>query len=137
MADLVDQASRRTGINASKIVLSGVSDGGSGALWIASALRKRWGARLKGVAIWSANPDVMFLQQVSWDPAPLKGLPLRWTAGGQDHLYPLSRIKYWWEQCASNGIKLQSHENATADHDLKFHQADLALFPAWVRRTAR
>lgn len=135
--DLVERASRRPGVDASKIVLSGVSDGGSGALWIASALRKRWGARLKGVAIWSANPDVMFLQQVPWDPATLKGLAVRWTAGGRDHLYPPERIRYWWEQCAANGIKLQSRENTAADHDLKFHQADLALFPAWVRRTAR
>ena len=137
VADLVEQASRRPGIDASKIVLSGVSDGGSGALWIASALRKRWGNRLRGVAIWSANPDVMFMQQVSWDPIPLKGLAVRWTAGGQDHLYPLERIHYWWEQCKTDGIKLQTHENPTADHDLKFHQADLALFPAWVRRAAK
>lgn len=137
VARLVEQAARRPGIDASKIVLAGASDGGSGALWIGSALRKRWGTRLKGVAIWSANPDVMVLQQVAWDPAALKGLVVRWTAGGQDHLYPITRIRFWWERCAVNGMKLQSRENPTADHDLKFHQADLALFPAWVRHTTR
>lgn len=137
VARLVEQAARRPGIDASRIVLAGASDGGGGALWIASALRKRWGSRLRGVAIWSANPDVIIAQRVAWDPAVLEGLAVRWTAGGRDHLYPMGRIKHWWGQCAVNGIKLQSHENPTADHDLKFHQTDLALFPAWVRRTVR
>lgn len=137
VAALVEQAARRPGVDPSRLVLSGVSDGGSGALWLAAALRNRWGSRLRGIAIWSTDPDVMFLQHVPWDPADLKGLPLRWTAGGADHLYPIGRIRYWWEQCAARGIKLQSRENPTADHDLKFHQADLALFPAWVRRTTR
>lgn len=137
VADLVAQASTRPEVDGSKIVLSGVSDGGSGALWIASALRKRFGSKLKGVAIWSADPDVMVMQGVPWDPASLKGLPVRWTAGGQDHLYPISRIHFWWRQCQANGVELQPNETSAADHDLKFHQADLSLFPAWVRRTVR
>jgi predicted esterase len=137
VVDLVEQAARRPGVDGSKIVLAGVSDGGSGALWLASSLRVRWGKRLKGVAIWSANPDVLFLQGLSWEPGTLRGIPLRWSAGGKDHLYPLDRIHFWWGQAKSAGIALEPHEDPLAGHDLQFHQVDLARFPGWVRRTAR
>jgi hypothetical protein len=137
VAALVERAARWRGVDASRIVLAGASDGGAGALWIAAALRERWGARLKGAAIWSANPDVLFAQRVAWDPAALRGLVVRWTAGGQDRLHPVGRIRFWWEQCSARGIELQPHENPAADHDLQFHQTDLALFPAWVRQRSR
>ncbi len=137
VAEFVEQAGRKPGIDASRILLSGASDGGSGALWLASALRGKWTKRLKGMAIWSADPDVMVQQGISWNPASLKGLPLRWTAGGHDRLYSLDRVHFWWEQCQAAGLVLDPHENPTADHDLQFHGPDLALFPAWVRKTAR
>jgi len=137
LTDFVAKATRRPGIDGTRIVLAGASDGGSGALWLAANLRTRFGKSLKGMAIWSADPDVLASQGIAWNPAQLKGLPLRWTAGGRDRLYPLDRIHSWWETCHGAGILLDPHENPTADHDLQFHGPDLALFPAWVRKTAR
>lgn len=137
VAGLVETASRRPGVDGKRLILAGVSDGGSGALWLAARLRGRWGSRLKGVAVWSTDPDVLEMQGVKWAPSSLRGLPLRWTAGGRDRLYPLERIHMWWEEAAREGVGLDRHEDPGADHDLSFHQVDLALFPAWVRRTAR
>ena len=135
--ELVEQAARRPGIDATRIVVAGVFDGGSGALWTASRLRPQWGGKLKAIAVWSTLPDVMIVQGASWDPAPLKGLPLRWTVGDKDHLYPVERVRPWWEPLRTAGVILEVHENPTADHDLSFHGADLAAFPAWVRAKAR
>lgn len=134
---LVEDASRRPGVDGSRIVLAGVSDGGSGALWLAARLREHWGKRLKAVAVWSCDPDVLQMQGTTWNPASIKGIPLRWTAGGRDHLYPLDRIHWWWAQCAQSGVSVDRHEYPEADHDLAFHQADLAKFPAWVRLKAK
>ena len=137
VADFVGKASRKPGVDGSRIVLAGVSDGGSGALWLSAALRKMLGAKLKGVAIWSTDPDVMLAQNVPWNPGQLKGMPVRWTAGGRDRLYPVERIHAWWEACQGAGIRLEPHDTPEADHDLQFHAADLALFPSWVGKTAR
>ena len=47
------------------------------------------------------------------------------------------RIRWWWAQCAQSGVSVDRHEYPEADHDLAFHQADLAKFPAWVRLKAK
>lgn len=137
VAELVEKVSHRKGIDASRIVLAGASDGGSGALWLAGRLKAAWKTRLKAVAVWSTDPDVLAAQGIAWNPASLSGMPLRWTAGDKDRLYPLDRIRYWWDICRSTGVRLEPHEAAGADHDLRFHQGDLAMFPSWVRKNAR
>jgi hypothetical protein len=137
VAELVDSASRKPGVDGSRIVFAGVSDGGTGALWLSAKLRDKLGKRLKGVSVWSCDPDILTSQGGAWVPSSLKGIPLRWTAGGKDHLYPLDRIRGWWARCAVEGVVVEKHEDPGADHDLMYHAADLAKFPAWTRRTAR
>ena len=137
IAGFVDSAARRPGVDGSRLVLAGVSDGGIGALWLAARLRGLWGKRLKGVAVWSCDPDVLVAQGIPWSPDALKGLPVRWTAGGRDHLFPLERIRSWWAVFAKAGVEVEEHEDPEADHDLSFHKKDLALFPTWTHRFAR
>lgn len=134
---VVAAAARNRGVDPDRIVVAGVSDGGSGSLWLSSRLRAAWGKRLKGVAVWSTDPDVLSMQGADWNPSSLRGLALRWTAGGRDRLYPLERVRLWWGECERQGVLLERHEDPQADHDLSFHQADLARFPAWVRRVAK
>lgn len=133
----IDSAAKRKGVDASRVILAGASDGGTGALWIASKLRAKLGAKLKGVAVWSCNPDVLSMQGLSLPALPLVGLPIRWTAGGKDRLYPLARIQEYWTALGQAGLTLETHENPQADHDLAFHAADLAMFPSWARKTAK
>jgi len=135
--ELVELAARHPGVDGRRVVIAGVSDGGSGSLWISARLRAGLAGRLKGVAVWSTDPDVLVMQGLTWSPAALKGVPLRWTAGGRDRLYPLERIHLWWDECAREGVDVDRHEDPVADHDLEFHKADLALFPAWVRARAK
>jgi len=138
LAELVERAGKVPGVDASRLVLAGVSDGGSGALWLAGRMRPLWGAKLCGVAVWSTDPSVLASQGVSLDPAPLSGLPVRWTAGGRDRLYPFEDVERWWGLLGPAGVKLETRHDPLADHDLSFHRDDLARFPAWVRgRTVR
>jgi len=51
-----------------------------GALWLATKLRDKLGKRIKGVAVWSCDPDVLGSQGATWSPNTLKGIPLRWRA---------------------------------------------------------
>lgn len=135
--ELVDSASRRPGVDGSRLILAGVSDGGTGALWLAAKLRAKFGKRLKGVAVWSCDPDVLTSRGGTWTPGALKGIPVRWTAGGRDHLFPLDQVRGWWARCAREKLVVEKHEDPDADHDLMFHKADVAKFPAWARRTAK
>lgn len=135
--ELVAKAAKTPGVDASRLILAGTSDGGSGSLWLSVRLRQDLKTRLKGAAIWSADPSVMEMRGIAWNPALLQGTALRWTAGTKDRLYPVERIRSWWDRCRAAGIRLEPVETAGADHDLQYHAADLALFPAWVRRTAR
>jgi acetyl esterase/lipase len=137
VTQLIDSASHKPGVDGSRLVFAGVSDGGIGALWLAARLRSRLGKRLKGVAVWSCDPDVLSSQGATWTPSSLKGIPVRWTAGGKDHLFPLEQIHGWWARCASEGLVIEKHEDPEADHDLMFHKLDVAKFPAWMRHTAK
>lgn len=138
LVELVDRAGKTAGVDASRVVLVGVSDGGSGALWLAAHLRPVWGAKLRGVAVWSTDPSVLTSRGVSLEASSLAGLPVRWTAGGRDRLYPFEDVRGWWTALEQGGVKLETRFDPQADHDLSFHQADLGRFPAWLRaRTAR
>ena len=136
LQELVEKASKVPGVGTRVIVLAGVSDGGSGALWLAEQLRGTWGKRLKGVAIWSSDPSVMASQGIPFDLSALKGLPVRWMAGQRDHLYPFEDVASWWDRARANGVVLEPLSDPTADHDLSFHQQDLGRFPKWLRSLA-
>lgn len=133
IGELILRAGATPGVDASRVFLAGVSDGGSGALWLAGHLAGRKGMRLRGVAVWSTDPSVLVSRGVPFDPAPLVGLPVRWTAGGRDRLYPFEDVAQWWTRFLQAGVKLESRHDPQADHDLSFHRADLGRFPAWVR----
>lgn len=132
--ELLRRAAATPGVDGSRVILAGVSDGGSGALWIASHLATRTDVGLRGVAVWSTDPSVLVSRGIAFDPAALEGVPVRWTAGGRDRLYPFEDVQEWWGRLSDAGVRLETHHDPLADHDLSFHQADLGRFPAWVRQ---
>lgn len=133
VTELIHRAGATPGVDASRVVLAGVSDGGSGALWMAVQIAHMSSVQLRAVAVWSTDPSVLVSQGIPFDPAPLRGLPIRWTAGGRDRLYPFQDVSNWWGRLEQVGAELETRHDPLADHDLSFHQADLARFPAWVR----
>jgi poly(3-hydroxybutyrate) depolymerase len=134
---LVDAAGRKPGVDASRIVLSGASDGGTGALWLAVALRGTWRGRLRGVAVWSTNPSVLEGRGAPLDASGLAGLAIRWRAGSLDRLYDPADVARWWARLEGAGAVLDTRLDPLAGHDMIDHQADLATFPTWVRSRVR
>lgn len=138
VVELIRRAGVTPGVDASRLVIAGASDGGSGALWMAGQMVLLSGVKPRGIAVWSTDPSVMVSMGVPFDPATLRGLNVRWTAGGKDRLYPFLDVVSWWRRLQASGVVLETMQDPKADHDLSFHKADLALFPAWVRaRTER
>ena len=134
--ELVRRAGATPGVDASRLVLAGVSDGGSGALWMAGQMSQLSGKAPRAVAVWSTDPSVLVSQGIPFDPTLLRGQTVRWTAGGRDRLYPIQDVTSWWERLRQSGVALETRLDPMADHDLSFHVADLARFPAWVRSRA-
>lgn len=134
---LVRMASSRPGVDASRIVLAGASDGGAGALWLAATTRRVLGDRLRGVAVWSTNPSVLESRGARLEVAGLTGIPVRWRAGTQDRLFAPQDIAIWWESLRREGVALDAVVDPLAGHDLADHKADLASFPAWLRLQTR
>lgn len=134
---LLDAATRKPGVDASRIVLAGASDGGTGALWLAVALRGAWGGKLRGVAVWSTNPSVLEGRGATLDVSGLAGLAIRWRAGSLDRLYDPRDVAGWWRRLEGAGAVLDTRLDPLAGHDMIDHQADLATFPTWVRSRVR
>lgn len=131
---LVEAASRRRGVDGTRIVLAGASDGGTGALWLAASLNVAWKGRLRGVAVWSTNPSVLEGRGATLDAPGLRGIPVRWRAGSLDRLYSPTDVTRWWNRLGALGVDLDTRLDPLAGHDMVDHQADLATFPRWVAR---
>lgn len=137
LLSVVESASKRPGVDASRMVLAGASDGGTGALWLAVATRDVWKDRLRGVAVWSTNPSVLMGRGTQLSVAGLAGLPVRWRAGSRDRLFAPEDVALWWERLRMGGVDLDAVVDANAGHDMADHKADLATFPGWVKRTTK
>lgn len=134
---LVRMASSRPGVDASRIVLAGVSDGGTGALWMAATIRTELGDRLRGVAVWSTNPSVLEGRGETLEIARLEGLPVRWRAGARDRMFDPRDVAAWWRRLVGVGVVLDTRLDPLAGHDMADHKADLAVFPVWVEGRTR
>lgn len=131
---LVALASKEARIGAGgRIVLAGTSDGGTGALWLASQLRPAFGKRLKAVAVWSCNPSVLGNYGLEFRPGALSGLTVRWAQGGNDRLFALEDVRGWWNRCLAAKVRLESRPVPMAGHDMADWTADQNAFGSWLR----
>jgi dienelactone hydrolase len=133
----LQQAGKRRAVDTRRVVFAGVSDGGSGALWLAAHLPALRSGALRGVAVWSTDPSVLESRGAVLDPTLLKGIPVRWTAGGRDRLYPVSDVTNWWARFRTASVPLESRLDPEADHDMAWHQHDFGRFPAWAKLRLR
>lgn len=131
------QIGKRRDVDVRRILYAGASDGGNGALWLAGHLPASRSGALRGVAVWSTDPSVLVSRGVEFDPAWLRGLPVRWTAGGRDRLYPAADVMAWWARLRAASVPLESRLDPEADHDMAWHQADFARFSAWGKSRLR
>jgi len=132
--DLVRQCSKNPRIDANRIILTGTSDGGAGALWNVKGLRGVLGKRLKGVAVWSCNPSVLGNYGEAISLGSFSGLPVRWAQGGRDRLFALDDVRGWWGQFIAARAKLEPHPVEMAGHDMADWQQDQGTLGAWIRK---
>jgi hypothetical protein len=134
---LIDKVKRRYNVDESRVYLTGISDGGTGAYFFAMRLATPWAAclPLNGHPSVLANPDVGADGQLY--AANMSGCPLRIVNGGRDRLYPAASVAPLIDMFKRGGIPLEFQVYEEAGHDTSWWPEDKPKYEAFLARHPR
>jgi dienelactone hydrolase len=134
---LVDRVKRRYNIDESRIYLTGVSDGGTGAYYMA----------MKDPTVWSAFLPLNGSIKVLSNPAArvdgelfstnLVNRPFYIVNGEKDPLYPVQHVATHVEAFKQLGMSLVFRPQANAGHDTSWWQYERSLYEQYVKQKPR
>jgi poly(3-hydroxybutyrate) depolymerase len=113
---IVDDLKRTYNIDENRVVVAGVSDGGSGLYYLAMREMTQFASflPLNGFMMVLANNDIDDRQNF---PNNLRNRPLFIINGGEDPLYPTSAVEPYIRHLANNGVKVSYHPQPEAGHN--------------------
>jgi hypothetical protein len=130
---LVDRVKRTYNVDESRVYMTGVSDGATGAYYFALREPSSWSAflPLNGNLSVLANPSVgadgdLFVGN-------LVNRPFFIVNGGRDPLYPLVQIEPYVDLMRRAGVPIVFHPQALAGHDTNWWAVEQPAFAAFVR----
>lgn len=134
---VVDRLKRRYNIDESRIYLTGISDGGTGAYYMAMRDPTVWSAflPLNGSIKVLGNPAVRADGELF--ASNLVNRPLYIVNGGRDPLYPVEHIATHVEAFKELGVSLVFRPQANAGHDTSWWQYERSLFEQFVKQRPR
>jgi predicted esterase len=134
---VVDRLKRRYNIDESRIYLTGISDGGTGAYYMA----------MKDPTVWSAFLPLNGSIKVLGNPAVraegelfagnLINRPLYIVNGGRDPLYPVAHVATHVEAFKRLGVPLVFRPQPDAGHDTSWWSYERGLFEQFVKQRPR
>jgi hypothetical protein len=116
LAAIVDQLKRTYNIDENRVVVSGVSDGGTGTFYIAMRDTTPYAAftPLNAYIMVLGNEDIDFGQLF---PDNLRDKPMFAVNGGKDPLYPAARIAPTIEHLKQHGVSIAYYPQPDAVHN--------------------
>ena len=134
---LVDSVKRRYHVDESRVYLTGISDGGTGAYFFAMREATPFAAclPLNGHPSVLANPDVGADGQLY--AANLANCPLRIVNGGRDRLYPAASVRPLIEMFRRGGIPLEFQVYEEAGHDTSWWPDERARYETFLAEHTR
>ena len=134
---LVDTVKRRYNVDESRVYITGISDGGTGAYFFAMREATPWAAcmPLNGHPSVLANPDVGADGQLY--ASNMVNCPLRIVNGGRDRLYPAASVRPLIEMFRRGGIPLEFQVYEEAGHDTSWWPDERAKYEAFLAGQAR
>ncbi len=134
---LVDRVKRKYNVDESRIYLTGVSDGGTGAYYMAMKDPTLWSAflPLNGSIKVLGNPDIRVDGELF--TGNLVNRPLYIVNGGRDHLYPVSHVATHVEAFNRLGVSLVFRPQPEAGHDTSWWPYERSLFEQFVKQKPR
>jgi hypothetical protein len=116
---IVDSLKRTYNIDENRVVLSGVSDGATGAYYIAMRLTTPFASFLP------LNGFIMVLADDSIDdhrifPSNLRNKPMFVVNGGKDRLYPTWAVEPYTKHLMSSGVEIEYHPQPEGEHNTRW-----------------
>lgn len=113
---IVDDLKRRYNIDENRVVVAGVSDGGTGAYYVAMRDTTPYASFLP------LNGYIMVLANGEIDdghnfPNNLRNKPLFVVNGGKDRLYPISIVEPYTRHLMRNGVQIDYHPQPEGEHN--------------------
>jgi poly(3-hydroxybutyrate) depolymerase len=128
---LVDRIKRQYNVDESQITLTGISDGGTGAYFLAMREATPWSAVLPliGHLAVLANPSTgadgeMFVSN-------LVNRPFFVVNGARDPLYPVARVAPYLDALREAGVTLTFHPQPNGGHDTSWWESERPAFEAF------
>ena len=114
---ILDVLKRRYNVDENRVVLAGVSDGGTGAYYVAMRDTTPFASflPLNGTPLVLGNQGLTLNERIF--PNNLRNKPLFVVNGGQDPLYPSNMVEPALEHMKNNGVAIDYHPQPTAGHD--------------------
>jgi hypothetical protein len=132
LVDIVDAVKRSYNVDENRVVISGVSDGGTGAYYIAMRETTPFASilPLNGYLMVLAAPDIdeglVFANN-------LRNKPIFAVNGGRDPLYPTRLVDPYIEHMKRGGVSVDYHPQPNAGHNTAWWPEVKEPFEAFVR----
>lgn len=116
LAAITDQLKRTYNIDENRVVVSGVSDGGTGAYYVAMRETTLFASflPLNGFILVLANGDI---DDGENHPNNIRNKPLFVVNGGRDRLYPLSAVEPFTRHLMRRGVTIDYHPQPDGEHN--------------------
>jgi pimeloyl-ACP methyl ester carboxylesterase len=128
---IVDDLKRRYNIDEDRVVVAGVSDGGTGAYFVAMRDTTPYASFLP------LNGYIMVLANGEIDdghnfPGNLRNKPMFVINGGKDRLYPISIVEPFTRHLMRNGVQIEYHPQPDGEHNTAWWPDMKAPFEKFV-----
>jgi poly(3-hydroxybutyrate) depolymerase len=132
LVDIVDAVKRRYNVDENRVVVSGVSDGGTGAYYVAMRETTPFASVLP------LNGYLMVLAARDIDdglifPGNLRNKPIFAVNGGRDPLYPTRVVDPYIEHMKRGGVSVDYHPQPDAGHNTAWWPEVKDTFETFVR----
>jgi hypothetical protein len=136
LVEIADAVRRTYNVDENRVVVSGVSDGGSGAYFVAMRETTPFAAFLPLNGYWMvlASRDI---DDAMIFPNNLRNKPLFAVNGGRDPLYPTRVVDPYIEHMKKGGVPLEYHPQPNAGHNTAWWPEVKDTFEAFVREHPR
>ena len=113
---IVDQLKRKYNIDENRVVVAGVSDGGTGAYYVAMRDTTPYASflPLNGYIMVLANGEIDDGRNF---PNNLLDKPMFVINGGKDRLYPISIVEPFTRHLMSHGVQIEYHPQPEGEHN--------------------
>jgi pimeloyl-ACP methyl ester carboxylesterase len=134
---ILDRLKRTYNVDENRVVISGVSDGGTGAYYLAMRDTTPYASflPLNGFIMILANPSLGLREQMF--PNNLRNKPFFVVNGGRDQLYPTSLVEPYVRHLQGGGVALTYAPQPEAGHNTAWWPTVKDTFERFVREHPR